>query len=133
MQVGMQAGMQTGAGMNVETRLSEQLGRYLSLAADEAKLTAANMANIDTPGYRAVGMDFSAEMKAAMAQVDAGAAAGTPRVSEVDGLVSRPDGNDVSMDRESVNLAAAQLKFKTGVALLHMEYQRINDAIHADK
>jgi hypothetical protein len=25
------------------------------------------------------------------------------------------------------------LKFKTGVALLHQEYQRIMDAIHADK
>ncbi|MDE3200373.1 MAG: flagellar basal body rod protein FlgB [Acidobacteriota bacterium] len=119
--------------MDVGTRLSEQLAHYIDLASDEAKLTAANMANIDTPGYRAVGMDFSREMKATMAQLDEGSVQHTAKVREVDGLISRPDGNDVSMDRESVNLAAAQLKFKTGVALLHMEYQRINDAIHADK
>ena len=55
------------------------------------------------------------------------------RVTDVDGLVSRPDGNNVSMDREGLNLAEAQLRFKTGVALLRQEYQRILDAIHADK
>ena len=46
---------------------------------------------------------------------------------------ARPDGNDVSMDRESLNLAEAQLKYKTGIALLHIEYQKVMDAIHADK
>jgi flagellar basal-body rod protein FlgB len=51
----------------------------------------------------------------------------------VDGLVARPDGNYVSIDRESLNLAEAQLKFRTGVALLHQEYQRVMDAIHTDK
>ena len=30
------------------------------------------------------------------------------------------------------NLAEAQLKFKTGVALLRLEYQRVLDAIHSD-
>ena len=53
--------------------------------------------------------------------------------TEVDGLIARPDGNNVSIDRESLHLAEAQLKFKTGVALLRQEYQRVMDAIHADK
>ena len=53
--------------------------------------------------------------------------------AEADGLVARPDGNNVSIDRESLHLAEAQLKFKTGVALLRQEYQRVMDAIHADK
>jgi flagellar basal-body rod protein FlgB len=118
--------------MQIDTRMGEQVARYLDLASTEVKLTVANMANIDTPGYRAVGMDFSSEMKAAMGAVDAGSQVPEVRVSEVDGLVARPDGNDVSMDREGVNLAKAQLQFKTGVALLHLVYQRINDAIHAD-
>jgi flagellar basal-body rod protein FlgB len=43
--------------MDPETRMSEALGRYLDLANSEIKLTAANMANIDTPGYKAVGLD----------------------------------------------------------------------------
>ncbi len=123
--------------MEIETRLSDQIARYLDLASDQTKLTAANMANIDTPGYRAVGMDFEAEMREAMSGVDQDANEGAGprpvRVKTVDGLVARPDGNDVSMDRESLNLAEAQLKYKTGIALLHIEYQKVMDAIHADK
>jgi flagellar basal-body rod protein FlgB len=118
--------------MNIETPLGDQLARYLDLAAGEVKLTAANMANIDTPGYRTVGMDFEAEMKEAMDGVNQGRAPRQVRVKAVDGLIARPDGNNVSMDRESLNLAEAQLKFKVGVALLRSENQRVMDAIHAD-
>lgn len=118
--------------MAIATRLSDQLARYLDLASDQAKLTAANMANIDTPGYRAVGLDFTAEMQKALSGADFGAAAPPVRVTQVEGLIARPDGNDVSMDREGLNLAEAQLKFKTGVALLRIEYQQVMDAIHAE-
>jgi flagellar basal-body rod protein FlgB len=117
--------------MAITSELSEEIGRYLDLAATEAKLTAANMANVDTPGYRAVGMDFEAEMRGAMGDVDEGRAAKPVRVKLVDGLVSRPDGNNVSMDREGLNLAEAQLRFRTGVALLRSEYQETMDAIKA--
>jgi flagellar basal-body rod protein FlgB len=119
-------------GMQVETQMSDQIARYLDLAVSEAKLTAANMANIDTPGYKAVGMDFEAEMRAAMTGVENGRAAQPVQIKAVDGLISRPDGNNVSMDREGLNLAEAQLRFKTGVTLLRQEYQRILDAIHSD-
>ncbi|MGA2168060.1 MAG: flagellar biosynthesis protein FlgB [Terracidiphilus sp.] len=118
--------------MEIETRLSDQLARYLDLATSQIKLTAANMANIDTPGYRAVGMDFEAEMREAMDGVDSGVAPRQARLKAVDGLIARPDGNNVSMDRESLNLAEAQLKFKVGVALLRGENQQVMDAIHAD-
>ena len=124
--------------MEIGTRLSEEIVRYLDLSASEAKLTAANMANLDTPGYRTVGLDFEAEMRDAIQEVESGdveqeKTARKTRVLAVDGLIARPDGNNVSMDRESLNLAEAQLKFKTGVALLREEYQRVMDAIHADK
>ena len=118
--------------LQIETRLSDQLTRYLDLATSQAKVTAANMANIDTPGYRAIGMDFEAEMRQAMEGVDQGKAPRPVRLKAADGLIARPDGNNVSMDREGLNLAEAQLKFKTGVALLRQEYQRVMDAIHSD-
>lgn len=119
--------------MGIETRLGEEIGRYLDLATSQIKLTAANMANLDTPGYRAEGMDFEAEMREALADVDGGSPPRPVRVRPVDGLIARPDGNDVSMDREGLNLAEAQLKFKTGVALLREQNQMVMDAIHADK
>jgi len=119
--------------MQIDTRLGEQIGRYLDLTTSQIKLTAANMANIDTPGYRAVGMDFEAEIEQAMASVDYNLPPRPPRLRDVDGLISRPDGNNVSMDREGLTLAEAQLKFKIGVALLRGENQAVMDAIHADK
>jgi flagellar basal-body rod protein FlgB len=119
--------------MEIATGLSDQIARYLDLATAEAKLTAVNMANLDTPGYRAVGMDFEAEMRGAIGDVERGHAPRKVHVTDVDGLVARPDGNDVSIDRESLNLAEAQLKFRSGIALLRLEYQRVMDAIRADK
>ena len=118
--------------MQIETQLSDQIARYLDLATSEAKLTATNMANIDTPGYRAKGMDFEAEMQDAMTGVEAGQAAKPVRIKEVDGLIARPDGNNVSMDREGLNLAEAQLRFKTGVTLMRQQNQLVLDAIHSD-
>jgi len=119
--------------IGIETRLSEQVARYLDLATSQVKLTAANMANIDTPGYRALGMDFEDEMRQAISGVEDGTPSKPVDVQLEDGLIARPDGNNVSMDREGLNLAEAQLKFKTGVALLHIEYQRVMSAIHVDK
>ena len=115
--------------MIIDTRMSEELGRYLDLAVAATRLTAGNMANVDTPGYQAMGIDFDAEMRKALAQPATPAA---PQATHERGLVSRPDGNNVSMDRESMNLAEAQLRFRTGVALLRTQQQMLLDAIHAD-
>jgi flagellar basal-body rod protein FlgB len=78
-------------------------------------------------------LDFEAEMREAMTGVNQGALPLEPRVLNVDGLIARPDGNNVSMDREGLKMAEAQLKFKVGVALLRGENQTMMDAIHADK
>lgn len=118
--------------MHIESALSDSLARYLDLAAEQTKLTAQNMANIDTPGYRALGMDFEAEMRQATGGTGAGAGGQPVHIRFEDGLVARPDGNNVSMDRESLNLAEVQLKFRTGIALLRQQYQMTMDAIHAD-
>ena len=51
---------------------------------------------------------------------------------DVDGLVARPDGNNVSMDREGLQLAKSQLQFKLGVQLLKHEFSGVMSAIHVD-
>ena len=130
--------------MQITTPLTDQLVRYLDLSSLELKLTAQNIANIDTPGYRTVGFDFAAEMERSMAEVTAerkaevngasrrGGVAGAVTVERVDGLLERPDGNNVSMDREGLKMAEAQLQFRAGIELLKNEVTRVLDAIHAD-
>lgn len=115
--------------MQVTTATGDALQRYLDLASDQMKLTAENMANVDTPGYKTQGFDFAAEFSRAV-----GSNVQTqPSVSNVDGLTARPDGNNVSLDREGMQLAKAQLEFRAGVSLMKTQYTRVMDAIHADK
>jgi flagellar basal-body rod protein FlgB len=118
--------------MAVTTGLTDALSRYMDLAAAQMKLTAGNIANIDTPGYKTQGFDFEKEYSAALQGTLDSAYAG-PASGEVDGLVARPDGNTVSMDRESMELAKAQLKFRMGSSLLKHEFGSLMSAIHADK
>lgn len=137
--------------MQITTPLSDELAQYLNLSGLELKLTAQNMANVDVPGYKTVGFNFADAMKQSIQDAiavrsgngggwDAGAGMGADAdfsgavdVSKVDGLVERPDGNNVSMDREGMKMAEAQLQFNVGEELLKREFTRVMDAIHEDK
>ncbi len=118
--------------MQLTSPMAEALGRYLDLASDQMKLTAGNMANIDTPGYKAMGFDFEQEF-ARQLNAARGVPDGVldPQVTAVAGLVARPDGNNVSMDHEGLELAKAQLRFRLGVQLLKGEFSQVLSAIHA--
>jgi flagellar basal-body rod protein FlgB len=117
----------------IGTQLSEALGRYLDLTSDQMKLTASNIANVDTPGYKTEGMNFGAAFSQAMQHLSSGSLAGVnEEIGKVSGLVARPDGNNVSMDREGMQLAKEQLQFKAGVELLKMQYSETMSAIHED-
>lgn len=119
--------------MEVTTALSNALSRYLDLTGEQMKLTASNMANVDTPGYRTKGFDFE---QAFLQQLNGAGGmdellgAQAP-VGTVDGLVSRPDGNNVSMDREGMQMAREQLQFRFGVEVLKDQYSNVMSAIHA--
>lgn len=122
--------------MQVMTPMADALSRYLDLSSLELKVTAQNMANVDTPGYRTMGFDFAAAMRDSLRTAGSGGASGTdaePSVGPVGGLLERPDGNDVSMDREGMKMAEAQLRFRAGEALLRNEFTRVMDAIHEDE
>jgi flagellar basal-body rod protein FlgB len=105
----------------------EQLCEYLDLAAFRQRLIASNLANVDTPGYRTRDINFESEMRRAENRLEAETPA--PRVFEVQGLIERPDGNNVNLERESLLLAQTQLQFRMGVELLRQEFQRITAAV----
>ena len=114
----------------VETPLMKSLARYLDVTAYRQGVVAANIANIDTPGYRTNDINFKQELDKALQAPDAPV---TPSPQQVPGLLERPDGNNVNLDREGLLLAQTQLQFATGVALLRSELKRISMAIQEDK
>jgi len=118
--------------MQIQSPMADALSRYLDLATQQMKLTASNMANIDTPEYKTQGFDFEREFSGALREQTGSGSGIQASVAEVEGLVSRPDGNNVSMDREAMQMAKTQLQFRTGVELLKREYSSMMSAIHSD-
>jgi len=124
----------------IDTPMIEALSRFLDVDVARYKLIGSNMANVDTPGYRTRDLDFGAELARAGAQEGESAwgnfsyASYTPYapvVRRVRGLLERPDGNNVSVERESLLLAESQMKFNLGVQLLKDEFHTISQAINS--
>ncbi len=120
----------------IESSLTEALSRFLDVDIARYKLIGTNLANIDTPSYRTRDLDFRAELRRATGQT--GRNSGAERITEfypvareVRGLLERPDGNNVSVERESLLLAETQMKFNLGVQLLKDQFHLISAAINS--
>ena len=112
----------------VDDPLIDGLSRFLDVDIFRTGLVTSNMANIDTPGYRTRDINFRQELQ--RAQGDLQYASLTPAVGQVQGLMERPDGNNVSLEREGLLLAQTQIYYNLGVQLLKNEFHEISSAIH---
>lgn len=83
--------------------ITDRVHRYMDLLAVRQQLTASNIANADTPGFRTRDIDFASEFTSALS---------SPSVREIDDLPVKNDGNNVSLDREARNLAENSLRFQ---------------------
>jgi flagellar basal-body rod protein FlgB len=108
-----------------------QLESYLSLTNQRETVIASNMANVDTPGYRTKDVEFQHELARALAAPDGS----TPHASvrDVSGLLERPDGNNVDIDREAMKLSEVQLQYQIGTQLLKGEFHQLITAINEDQ
>jgi len=98
------------------------LEHYMSLLSARQKLVASNIANADTPGYKTKDIDFRGEFENQLAGLD-------PTVTEVSGLKTKNDGNNVDMDREARLLAENALRFSVATTLARSELQTLKEAI----
>lgn len=105
-----------------------QLERYLSVTNKRETVIAANMANIDTPGYHTQDVSFQQALTASAATSGSGDV--KVAVKPVKGLLERPDGNNVDMDRESMLLAESQLSYGMGTQLLKSRFHQLLTAIN---
>jgi flagellar basal-body rod protein FlgB len=103
-------------------RVAGQLERYMDLLSARQKLVAANLANVDTPGYRTRDLDFQGEFQSA--------AGLTPEVVQVTGLPVKNDGNNVNLDRESRLLAENALRFQVATSLMRTQIRTLESAIN---
>jgi flagellar basal-body rod protein FlgB len=106
--------------------LSNNLQQYMDLLSARQKLVASNIANADTPGYKTRDIDFQFEFMSL-------AEGARPHVLEVSGMVSKNDGNNVNMDRETRLLAENALRFNVASSLLRAQIREVRSAIQEGK
>jgi flagellar basal-body rod protein FlgB len=100
--------------------------RYMNLLSAREKLVASNIANADTPDYKTKDIDFRAELENQITNL-------SPTVTEVSGLKTKNDGNNVDIDRESRLLAENALRFAVASNLARSELQTLRNAIEEGK
>ena len=112
--------------------LPASMERFLEVSTDREQTIASNMANIDTPGYRTKDLNFQHEMARATSMTAAGSdqVDFAPVVQQVQGLLERPDGNNVDLDREGLLLAQSQLQYQMGIQLVKSHFHELLSAIN---
>ncbi len=107
-----------------------QLAHYMDLLSARQKLVTSNMANADTPGYKTQDIDFQFEF---MSMVDGPEGGLPPQTIHPEGLVTKPDGNDVSLDREARLLSENAMRFNVASTLVKGQFKAIRSAIDEGK
>lgn len=116
--------------------MMSMLESYLKLSASREQAISANMANIDTPGYRTRDINLESEfnkvMSGALRPTEDGAETVqlSPVFHQVRGLMERPDGNNVSLDHEGLMLAKTQLEYQLAVQLIQNHFHQTLSAIN---
>lgn len=102
-------------------------GAALQASARVQQLTASNIANADTPGYKARGVDFKKALDARL-QKDS-----PPATQYERNLPTGLDGNDVSLDHESVVAASNATRMRESLTFLHGSTQSMLTALRPNK
>ena len=93
----------------VSDAVSLALHTALNGLSQRQEVIADNIANVDTPGFRATSVDFEASLTAALQRGEMSAAGVTPTTRPTNAPVGE-DGNNVDLRQES--LAAVQSQFQ---------------------
>ena len=124
-----------------DSQLLSVLRRQMSIAAAKQVAAAGNLANIDTPGYKAKEVTFSDALKSKLTPANstfpgarqASAAAVDIGEKEVDGLPARRDGNNVQLDRELLAMGRAAGDFSAAQTALAAKFRLVRYAINEGK
>jgi flagellar basal-body rod protein FlgB len=110
------------------------LERAIGGAAQRHAALASNLANVNTPGYQRVDVDFHSALRSAMeGEGDPRAAIERTTFSaQRDATaVTRADGNGVNVDAESAKLAANALEQQAAVQVAHARIAILKSAMGA--
>jgi flagellar basal-body rod protein FlgB len=137
----------------IEARMIDQIDnelgfhqRALSLRAYRQQVLASNIANADTPHYKARDIDFKASLQGAMGSVGGqlnlarttsrhlasgdGAPAGAKLLYRTE-TQSSVDGNTVDMDVERAAFAENAVQYEAGITFINQMLRHIQSALQS--
>jgi flagellar basal-body rod protein FlgB len=131
---------------------SNVLAKALDGLALRAQTITNNVANLDTPNFKASEVSFEDDLRAALGRSGDGdlqllrtdpghlgtgrpRSVGdvTPAVTRLVATTLRNDGNNVDVDREMARLAETQLSFQAATQLLNVKFRQLREAIWEGK
>ncbi|GGX77949.1 flagellar basal body rod protein FlgB [Litchfieldella qijiaojingensis] len=122
----------------------------LNLRAERHEVLASNIANADTPNYKARDFDFSKELSRVMENgrgSGAGLSLTTTSASHIEARASAPvsrellyrvpeqpslDGNTVDMDRERTQFADNAVRYQAALTLINSRIQGLKKAMQPE-
>ncbi|MBA2355716.1 MAG: flagellar basal body rod protein FlgB [Acidobacteria bacterium] len=128
-----------------EAQMMSALRQTLSRAAARQVVSASNLANLNTPGYKAQEIDFGTALSAQVGggttiattnarhlggPVETGSAAAT---RDAEGQAARRDGNTVQVDRELLNMTRASGEFARAQTALAAKFRLVRYAINESR
>ena len=110
-------------------------GTALALREQRLQLLSANLANADTPGFKAQDLDFNAALGAALNPAASAAGSDPIDAAVATGRYARTstqpsaDGNTVETEREKANFAQAALEYRASLSFVESRVRSMLTAI----
>ena len=132
--------------MNAIQRHVEVYSQALNLRAQRHQILASNIANADTPHYKAQDFDFSSALKEAMAgrssgdlplaktspgHIAGGSGSGSVRLMYRTPSQDSDDGNTVDMDNERAQFSENAIQYEAGLTFITHHIKSMMTAIQA--
>jgi flagellar basal-body rod protein FlgB len=118
----------------IDAPVSRLIENMLNLTARRQQALAANIANLDTPGYRATDFKFQDELSSIqLTETDASHLAppssASVREYHVESAV-KPNGNDVNLERELTELTKNGLQYVTLIQYINSKLRTLRSSIN---
>lgn len=117
-----------------ESEIVSALRRQMTIAAARQAAAAGNLANINTPNYKAVDVSFADALDAQMAATNPGHLGGGGvsgmRTEEIRDAQARRDGNTVVLDQELLKMTRAGGEFSQAQTALAAKFRLVRYAIN---
>jgi flagellar basal-body rod protein FlgB len=119
-----------GVGGEMQIGFLNLYGGVLNVRQERSSLIADNIANADTPGYKAMDVSFQQALSAQLGDASSSStSSGSAPMYRTDGKVGL-DGNDVGLDGERVEAAQNAEQTEAAATFLHQATSDLITALH---